>query len=189
MAQTGSRVTVEGYTQTKKAMRQAAPELKKDMDAEIRSLLKPVQGIARRNVTDDPLITGWGRQPRQPGSRASYSPYGRRWNYDRLGWNPEDMRRQITIKQGGRRARGTVERAAWSVRSNHPAAAVWELMGRGKSSVPMVRTARRLTGGDAGRILYKAWDDSRAETTIPTQIASTIRKFERELNRRLEETA
>lgn len=186
--QTTSRVTVTGLTELKRAMRQAAPELKLEMDREIRSLLKPIQSDARRNVTDDPLITRWEIQPRRPGSRASYSPYGRRWDYDRLRYDPNQMRSKIAIKQGGRRARGTIERAAWSVRSTHPAAAVWELMGRGKSQVPMVRTARRLTG-DSGRILYKAWDDARAETRIPQAIAGTIREYERKLNRRLEALA
>lgn len=187
MART-SGVTVSGLSNTKRIMRVAAPDLKREMDKEIRGLLQPVQALAKRNVSDDPLLTRWERQPRRPGSRASYSPYGRRWDYERLQWNPERMRSQIRIRQGGRRARGTVERAAWSIRSNDPAASVWELMGRGKSNVPMVRTARRLTG-DSGRILYKAWDDSRAEQTIPSRIVDTIRDFERQLNRRLEEAS
>lgn len=186
MAARQSGVTVEGLTATKRAMRLAAPDLKKDMDRTIRSLLQPIALRAKRNVEDDPLIRRWEIQPRRPGSRPSYSPYGRRWDYERLQWNPEAMRSDIRVRQGGRRARGTIERAAWSIRSNHPAAAVWELMGRGKSNVSMVRTARRLTG-DSGRILYKAWDDSRAEATVPRQIEQTIRDFERQLTRRLEE--
>jgi hypothetical protein len=60
-------------------------------------------------------------------------------------------------------------------------------MGRGKSNVNMVRTARRTGGGRAGRILYNAWDNNRTAQTAPEQDycghpASTRKKLQERLN-------
>jgi len=179
-------VTITGLDGTKRLLRLAAPELKREMDKVIREdILGPVVRSARSNVNDDAPFSGWDRKPFAPGSRPMYSPYNRRWDYDRLEWDPPAMRRKIRVTQGGRAARGRVERSAWALRSDHPAAAVWELMGRGKSNVNMVRTARRLTG-QTGRILYKAWDNSREKQTAPAQIKQVVKEYQVKLQARLD---
>jgi hypothetical protein len=179
-------VTIYGLDGTKRLLRLHAPDLKKEMDKVIRQdILGPVVRSARDNISNDAPLSGWDYSPRRPGSSPSYSPYGRRWDYERLAWNPQEMRRQIRVRQGGRAVRGKVERSAWSVRSDHPAAAVWELMGLGKSNVPMVRTARRLTPSRTGRILYKAWDNNAVRQTAPHQIQAVIREYEAKLQERL----
>jgi len=177
-------VTVYGLDGTKRLLRLAAPELKREMDKEIRQILEPVQRSARQNVPQDAPLSNWNRSVHRPGSQPSYTPYHKRWEYDRLEWDPGEMRRKIRIRQGGRRARGKVERSAWSVRSDEPAAVVWELMGRGVSNVNMVRTSRRLSG-QTGRILYRAWDNSYARRTAPQQIKRVIREYEEKLSERL----
>lgn len=177
-------VTIYGLDGTKRLLRLAAPDLKREMDKEIRKVLEPVQRSARQNVPQDAPLSNWNRSVHRPGSQPSYTPYHKRWEYDRLEWDPGEMKRNIKIRQGGRRARGSVAKSAWSVRSDDPAAVIWELMGRGISNVNMVRTARRLSS-QTGRILYRAWDNSYAKQTAPRQIERVIREYEQRLEQRL----
>jgi hypothetical protein len=57
-------------------------------------------------------------------------------------------------------------------------------MGRGKSNVNMVRTARRLSG-QTGRILYRAWDNNATAQTAPQQIIAVVKEYEMKLQQRL----
>lgn len=193
-----AQVAIYGLRQTKRLMKEIAPDLRKEMDRTIRKdILNPIVVEARRNVPNSPPLSGWASVPSNPDSRRSYSPYGQRWNaarttkngqiggYERLRWDPDDMRRKIKIYQGGGRAKGTAVRAAWQIRSMSPAAAVYELMGRGKSNVPMVSTTMRFDSR-TGRILYRAWDDMNAESYAPQQVEKIIRHYEHELNMRLQ---
>ena len=179
-------VVVYGLDGTKRLLRMHAPDLKREMDKIIRQdILGPVVRSAKANVPQDAPLSNWNRGVNAPRSRPSYSPYGRRWDYSRLEWNPGQAMRKIGARQRGARTRGKVERAAWQVFNDDPASSVWELMGRGKSNVNMVRTARRLSGGRTGRILYNAWDNNRTAQTAPEQIIAVIREYEQKLQERL----
>ncbi len=179
-------VTVFGLDRTKRLLREHAPELKREMDKTIRTdILGPVVSQAKTNVPTSPILSGWNRRPTNPGSRASTSVYGRRWDGDRLAWDAGRMRSQIGVRQGGRAAAGQLERSAWAVVSMNPAAAVFELMGRGVSNSTMVRNVGRRSPR-TGRVLYKAWDDSGVKHTAGEQIVSTIRRYEAILQGRLD---
>jgi hypothetical protein len=166
-------------------MRELEPDLLKDMNREIRDLLAPVAARARSLIPSSPPLSGWGRSVNAPGSRRAYSPYGRRWDYSRLEWNSSEAKAGVVVRQGGGRQRGTATRAAWQVRSNNPAAAVFELMGRGKSNVRMVGNVARSYSGD-GRVLYRAWDSLGGGARVEQDVVGTIRRFEAEFNRRLD---
>ena len=177
-------VEIFGLASTKRLMRELEPELLKDMNRQIREELKPVAARAQSLIPSSPPLSGWGRSVSRGGSRTSFSPYGRRWDYSRLEWNSAEAKRSIVIRQGGGRARGGATRAAWQVRSNNPAASVFELMGRGKSNVAMVRNVNRRFPG-AGRVLYRAFDQV-GGNRIEQNVVGTIRRFEAEFNRRLD---
>jgi hypothetical protein len=177
-------VAIRGLDATKKLMRELEPELLKEMNREIRTQLQPVAARAKSLIPALPPLSGWGRSVANPGSRPGYSTYGRRWDYARLEWNSSEAKNAIVIRQGGARRRGQVTSAAWQIRSNNPAAAVFELMGRGKSRAHMVgNVARRYPG--TGRVLYRAFDSVGGER-IMREVVGTIRKFEQEFQRRLE---
>jgi hypothetical protein len=177
-------VEIYGLASTKRLMRELEPDLLKEMNREIREQLEPVKARAQSLIPASPPLSGWGRSVARPGSRPSYSPYGRRWDYSRLEWNSSEAKAAITIRQGGGRARGQASRAAWQVRSNNAAAAVFELMGRGKSNVRMVgNVARRHPG--TGRVVYRAFD-SVGGKRIEQNVVGTIRTFEAEFQRRLD---
>jgi hypothetical protein len=177
-------VAIRGLDATKKLMRELEPELLKEMNREIRTQLEPVAARAKSLIPASPPLSGWGRSVSARGSRPSTSVYGRRWDYARLEWNSSEAKQGITIRQGGRRARGQVTSAAWKIRSNNPAAAAFELMGRGKSRANMVgNVGRRFPG--TGRVLYRAFDTVGGKR-IERSVVGTIRKFERDFNSRLQ---
>jgi hypothetical protein len=177
-------VQIHGLNATKRLMRELEPDLLKEMNREIRAQLEPVAARARTLIPSQPPLSGWGRSVNAPGSRGRFSPYSRRWDYSRLEWNTQEARRSIVIRQGGSRRRGQATSAAWQVRSNNPAAAVFELMGRGKSNVAMVRNVGARFPG-TGRVLYRAFDQVGGQR-IERQVVGTIRRFEAEFNRRLD---
>jgi len=177
-------VQIYGLQSTKRLMRDLEPDLLKDMSREIRQQLEPVKARAQSLIPSAPPLSGWGRSVSRPNSRPSYSPYSRRWDYSRLEWNSSEAKAGITIRQGGGRGRGQASRAAWQVRSNNPAAAVFELMGRGKSNVRMVRNVGSRHPG-TGRVLYRAFD-AVGGPRIEQNVVGTIRRFEAEFQRRLD---
>ena len=180
------RADLYGWTATKRLMREVEPELLKELDREIKAILTPIRDRARSLVPASPPLSNWNRSVNRPGSRPSYSPWGRRWDYGRLEWNASEAKSQIVVRAGGQRKRGEVTRAIYQLRSNNAAAAVFEIMGRGKSNTSMVRNVRRSHGGSSpGRILYRAWESHRSEKTVD-RVRATIKSFEAEFQRRLD---
>ena len=178
-------VEIYGLQATKRLMRELEPDLLKDMNREIRQGLAPVAARAKSLIPTSSPVSGWGRSVFRAGSKQAYSPYGKRWDYARLEWDSALARSQIVIRQGGGRQRGVAARAAWSIRSDNPAASAFELMGRGKSNVSMVRNVSRRYPAD-GRVLYKAWDDLGGADRFERDVIGTIRKFEAEFELRLD---
>ena len=177
-------VAIRGLDATKRLMRELEPDLLKEMNREIRTQLQPVATLAKNLIPSAPPLSGWARSVSRPGSRPGYSTYNKRWDYARLEWNSSEAKQAITIRQGGARARGQVTSAAWKIRSNNPAAAVFELMGRGRSRANMVgNVGQRFPG--TGRVLYRAFD-SVGGPRIEREVVGTIRKFERDFNSRLQ---
>lgn len=177
------QTNIHGFRATKKLMRELEPELLKNMNDEIRRRLNPIRDRAKMLTPVSRPLSRW-KTPHQPGSRPSYSPYGRRWDYGRLQWDTTQARQQIVVRQRSRRTRGSVNRTLWQLQSNNPANAVFELMGRGKSNVNMVGNVSRKHPG-TGRVLYRAWDQGNGDK-IEKQVVDTIRRYEKEFNRRLD---
>lgn len=177
-------LTVRGFRGTKRLMRELEPELLKQMNRTVRRQLEPIVTRAKRNVPMQAPLSGWARMPYAPYTGVPYSPYGRRWEYERLEWNTPEARKNIVIRQPGRRSRGGVTRTLYQLQSNQPAAAVFELMGRGKSRVHMVSNMRNKYPG-TGRVLYKAFDMT-GGAKIEREVVNTVKKFEAEFNRRLD---
>jgi hypothetical protein len=178
------KTNIYGFRATKKMMRELEPELLKTMNGEIRRRLDPVRDRAKQLTPTSPPLSGWGRRPFAPGSRPSYSPYGKRWDYNRLEWHTTEARKNIVVRQRASRTRGSVNRTLWQIQSNNPSNAVFELMGRGKSNVKMVQNVMRKHPG-TGRVLYRAWDQLGGDK-IEDGVVGIIRRYEKEFNRRLD---
>jgi len=178
------KADVYGFQATKRLMRQLEPDLLKDLRKSVNRSLAPVVMRAKVLTPTRPPLSKW-RTPANPYSRPSYSPYGRRWDYDRLQWDTTKARKQIVSRQvSSRRRKGSVTRTLWQLQSNNPANAAFELMGRGKSQVNMIGNVSARYPG-TGRVLYRAWDQLGGDK-IEENVVDTIKRFEAEFNRRLD---
>lgn len=180
-------VEIHGLVETKRMMRELEPALLKDMNDSIKEILQPVAARARMLIPIQAPLSGWNKTPVAGGSRKPYSPYATKAGgsrSDRLKWDGRHARSQVVIRAGSGRRRGSATTAAWQIRSNDPAAAAFELMGRGKSSTNMVKNVSRKFP-QTGRLLYRAFDEF-GEQRITQKVVGRIRQFEREFNNRLD---
>ena len=181
-----SGVVVFGLDETRRQMRLFAPELLKQMNAEVRrDILGPIVRDARTEVPQDGPLSGWNRQVTAPGSRRSYTVHGKRWEYGRLAWDSNKVKSGIRVGVGAPRRRGDVFKGAYAIINRDPAGAVFELMGRGNSRANMVGNVGR-HHGPASRLIWKAWDKANSNTNVPKQVVDTIRRFEAQFQERLD---
>lgn len=179
----GFGLAIYGLNDVKRALKSVAPDLRKEMDNEIRDHIRPVQSRAR-SLVPTTALSRWNDIPGTGAyTRPMVSPYGQRWDYDRLRFDPSRVRSGIAIRQGGRRARGRAVRAAWKVINRTPAGAVFELAGSGQSNHPFVQN---LEGkhGQPSRLIWRAWDE--VGQGIDKKIAATVDKYERQLQQRID---
>jgi hypothetical protein len=59
------QVKVEGVKQTRKALRQFAPDLNKELNAELKKALAPIAKKARGFAPSDSPMSGWNKSPAQ----------------------------------------------------------------------------------------------------------------------------
>lgn len=186
MQRDDSGVAVYGLGELRRQMRAFAPDLAKQMDAEIKSLLAPVVERARSLVPDVEPLGRWNDRVFRPGSRPSYSPYGKRWEYERLEWDPAAVRSGIKMTVGSsRRRRGSHYRGVYAVLNADAAGAIYELMGSGVSRVPMVRNVAA-SHGTGKRLIWKAWDEQGGNQRIRAAVVATIRRYESQVQQRLD---
>lgn len=178
-------VQVYGFAATKRALRDVAPDLKKELDRELREILLPVQSAARSLVPASPPLGRWNQSVNAPGSRPSTSVWGRRWPYDRLEWSSSAVRGGIRTTTTGGYERGSAFRSAFALINSDAAGAVYELMGSGKSRAAMIGNVRG-RHGSSKRLIWKAWDATGAVRWAPQRAADTIRAYEARLQARFE---
>lgn len=167
------RVTVVGLRDMKKALAQVAPDLKKEMEKNIRLAIQPVRERAQSLVPNRPL-SGW----RSGGSGEWAS---------RLGWDASKVRSGIAIRQGGGRVRTAGVLTAWRLTNANAAGAVYELAGRKSGgSSPQGRTfISQLTRQAApSRLIWRAWDDLGGDDIVTPKVVEAIENAEREFQAR-----
>ena len=186
MARARGSAEIYGLTETRRLLRSVAPDLLKEMDREVREdILGPVRDAARSLVPASEPLSRWNDRVFRPGSRPSYSPWGRRWPYDRLEWDSARVKSGIVVRAGGSRVGRTGFRGAWSLWNSDAAGAVYELMGSGKSRVAMIGNVRG-SHGVSKRLIWKAWDNTKAATWAPRRLADTVARYEARLQARFD---
>jgi len=182
-------VVVHGLDETKRQMRLFAPDLLKEMNRTVRKdILGPIVSDAKSMVPDAAPLGRWNQSVARPGSRRSYSPHGKRWEYGRLEWDSRRVKQGIRVGVGTPKRRGDNFRGAYAILNRDPAGAVYELMGSGRSNVNMVRNVER-RHGSGKRLIWRAWEKARAQTDVPAQVVDTIRTFEALFQERLDQNA
>lgn len=175
----GVGVSIVGLEDTKRALRNAAPDLRKKMDSEIRAALSPVKSLAVANVPDV-VLSGW-----RSGGAGVWS--------GRLGWDAAAARKGIAIRQGGsagRAARQAGVRVAWKIVNTSAPGAVFELAGR-RSSGSNANGQRFIAKinarhGGASRVIWSAWDSLGGDGRIQSSVASIVSAAEAELQARFD---
>jgi hypothetical protein len=169
MAGRGFRAQVEihGLKELEKALRSVDPTVAKQLDRSIREALQPKISAAKALVPSQPL-SRW-----RPGSGSS--PWA-----GRLAWDAATVTAGIKIKKGGRRERGSVVRAAYSLVNMAAPGAIFEFAQAGTFGRNLQAASR-----PPGRLLWHAWDTTGGNTTVEGAVSAAISRGERELERLL----
>ena len=154
------------YAETKALMKETDPALRRAMDKKIRGYLTPVQRRAKSFVPDQPL-SGW-----------NYGSAGQRYMDSRLPfWNPALAKRGISVRQGGKRSKGSVTYAAWKITNSSAAGAAFETFGKGPSTHAFVKAIQN-KHGKPSRLIWRAWDEAGGDEKIVSAVRATIDEYE-----------
>ena len=168
-------VVFYGYNDFKKLLKEFDPELRKAMDKEIRDSLKPLARRAQGIVPSAPL-SNWTKPPEHPGDKS--------WKGYRV-WDPENVRKGIVVRQGGKRKRGSSTVSMWRFANRNSAGSIYELAGRASSGkTPQGRAfIRNLNAaqGKASRLIWRVWSKENAENKIENHVFKTVNEYERKL--------
>lgn len=193
-------VIIEGVVGLKKALRQLAPDIKKEMDKEIRNALKPIIRDARSKVDgkapgdlinwNDP---GYTRKPRVPGKREAFPSY-----------NQTIIRRGLTYSVANSRMKNSGFVSLFTLFNKSRTGAIIETAGRAGAPNPRAASnnpeagerfigAMNGIGGlvdysgrgrkSTGRLLYASYARNQGRALNATLIA--IEKAQRNLANRI----
>jgi hypothetical protein len=167
-------VTVKDYAKFKNELKAFSPELRREMDREIRSNLTPIATLAKSLVPVS-VMRNWRK------ADNAFSEKG--WG-SRLAWDQSEVKKGITVKQGGRRARGKATQSAWRITNSTGAGVVYELAGSktdGDATFggrQFVTNIRNVGGLKTSRLIWRAWDESKGEEQITKDIKAIVEKYE-----------
>lgn len=172
-------VVFYGYNEFKKLLKEFDPELRKAMDKEIRDSLKPLANKARTLVPAAPL-SNWTKPPEHAGDRS--------WKGYRV-WDPENVRKGIVIRQGGKRFQGRATVSMWRFANRNAAGSIFELAGRAsQGKTPQGRAFIRnlnANAGKASRLIWRVWDEENAEKKIENHVFKMVNEYESRLQQGL----
>ena len=159
------RVKVEGVKQTRKAIRQFAPDLNKELNRELRIALAPIAKKARGFVPSDSPMSGWAGRSF---SEAKFPMYNASTIRSGIGF---------TTKQGRTTKSGFTSNA--TIFNKSVAGAIYETAGRvqsgqqGRSNNPQagqlfIGAMGSLygKGPERGRLIFKAWEQDQGKATL-----------------------
>lgn len=167
-------VAVFGLRDVQRSLRAFAPDLKKEMDKEIRAAIQPVRSRAQ-SLVPAVAMSGW-----------------RAWGGSRggaLDWDPRLIKSGIRIAQGGRGRAGTGVRVAWRITNKSAAGAVFEVAGRRNRSGNSARGAQFIANltrhAPPSRLIWQAWDDLGGDDQVTPKILAAIQVAEDALHARI----
>lgn len=168
-----------GYNSLKRAMAQAAPEIRKEMEREIRSIVAPIAANARQMVPPEPALSGWARS----GVRRNDGKY--------ILWDSKAARAGIRVFTGRVPSKYRAYTVARRIVQTSAAGAIFETAGKvskgkGTSGQNFVRGLRK--HGQPGRALYRAYDDAGGERVVVSKVENAIERWNREFQRTINNT-
>ena len=162
-----------GYAEFKNKLKKASPEVRKQMDKEIRAMITPVSKLAKSYVPTR-AMTNW---------RKSDNPKNDDGWGARKGWDKSEVVKGISVRQGGRRARGNATSSAWKIQNSSAAGAIYELAGKGTGNGSLASdsfiSAINANTGRPSRLIWRAWDVTGGERELNRNIAEAVKRYER----------
>jgi len=151
--------TVKGALDLRKALRNYAPDLSKEMPKEIASFLKPVVKAARGYLpSDNEILSGWRTRPNAQGRFPMY--------------NAKIAKSGITYKTTPSKPNREGFRSLASIMNKSAAGAIYETAGRKNSNSTFVRNLNgkvngMLKGKDKmeGRAMFRAFEEDHGKAT------------------------
>jgi hypothetical protein len=160
---------IENAAAVRRLMRQAAPDLLKEIDKANREAARPILAYAKSSVPNSAPISGWAHS-------------------GRTGWNSGKVQKGMTFR-AGRQSRSSSYRSLLEFRQNDTAGAIFEVLGR--RGQPKTEQGRRFLDvirqryPRVSRLLWKAVDDMGLDR-LQNEIIQNYKTFELKLNARLE---
>jgi len=172
-------VILTGLKDTKKALKQYAPEVLKEMNAEIKAVGKSVATLAKARIPEAPPMRGWRTVP----AAAPRARGGAGWP----AYSPSEMKKGIKFKTGGaRRKKGSTTSDAYSLINQSAAGMIFELAGRTSngagSGVAFINDLNHIR--KASRAIYSALDE-RGKREVAQAISDAVEKAEQALQAEL----
>jgi len=152
-------VTVKGGLDLRKALRNYAPDLSKEMPKEIASFLKPVVKAARGYLpSDSQILSGWRDRPNAMGKFPLYSA--------------RTARAGITYRTTPSRPNRQGFRSLATILNKSAAGAIYETAGRKNPNSTFVRNLNgkvvgQMKGKDKmeGRSMFRAFEEDQGKAT------------------------
>lgn len=167
----GMSVAIYGLRDAQHAMRQFAPDLKKEMDKQIRAALQPVRSRAQARVPGT-VMSGW-----------------QNWQGERLAWDPRKIKSGIRIAQGGRGRRTSGVKVAWRLTNVSAIGSIIEVAGRknpgGNSDKGRQFIANLNRFAQPSRLIWAAWDDLGGDEQVTPKVVEAIEAATAEFDRRM----
>ena len=151
-------VEVKGVIELRKALRQFAPDLAKDLTKEMGAALKPITRKSRSFLpSNDEVLSGWVKSGKE----------GRKFpEYD-----ASIARKGITYKTSPSKRNSRGFKSIASIFNKTAAGAIYETAGRKTPSSIFVQNLQakahgQFKGSDKqrGRVLYRAWEEDQGKT-------------------------
>lgn len=171
-------VVLVGLKETKKALKDHAPELLKAMNKEIKGIGNDLSSFARTKIPESSPARGWRTVPAaSPRSRG-----GAGWP----AWNPGEMKKGVKFKTGGTKKKGSATQSAYSLINESAAGAIFEIAGRSASGsgsgVSLINDLNQTS--KASRIIWSALDE-RGKREVAEAIEEVIKHTDSKLQDQL----
>jgi len=165
-------VKLENVRSVQNLLKEFAPDLRRQMDRQVRKVIEPISNRARGMVPEMAL--------------SRWKPQGQGQWGQRLRYDASDARRGIRVGTGGK-ARGLTgtQLFAYSLLQANAAGAVYEVAGRRSSGVnSFVSNLNRKHGG-ASRAIWRAWDSTSGDSQVQNEVLDVVAATITEYNRRM----
>ena len=165
-------VAVKGGIELRKALKKYTPDLAKEMQKEMASLLKPITAKARGFIPSDAPLSGWGKA----------SPDAK-WY-----WNGRAAKKGVGYKTTPSKVNRSGFRSLARIQNASMSGAIYETAGRknpGGNFSPRLPGALVGSRKMAGRAIFRAWseDNGKTNAAVIKAIENARDKFNKAVGR------